>query len=82
MVFGDLMMVVREARNLTKNHKNQETKKHHILKCIVNEYKAINFLHLLRANNQQADIMANKGVGLDCGVLVCDQKVYKRKWIP
>ena len=76
------MMVVREARNLMKNHKNMATKTHHILKCMVNEYKAINFLHLLRANNQQVNIMANKGVDLDCGVLVCNQKDYKRYWIP
>ena len=32
----------------------------------------------VESNNQQANTMANKGVGLDCGVLVCDQKVYER----
>ena len=82
MVFGDSMMVVMEARNLMKNGKISVTKTHHILKCMVNEYKAINFLHLLRATNQQEDIMANKGVDLECGVLVCDQKVFMRNWIP
>ena len=82
MVFGDSMMVVREVRNLAKNRKNPATKTHHILKCIVNEYKVINFLYVLRENNKQTDTMANKGVGLNCGVLVCDQKVYKRNWIP
>ena len=82
VVFGDSMTVVKEAKNLMKKRKNLVTKTHHILKCMVNKYKAINFLHLLRANNQQADIMANKGVDLDCGVLVCDQKDYKRSWVP
>ena len=58
---------------LTRNRNNPVTKTHHLLKCIVNEYKAINFLHVLRKINKQANIMANKGVGLDCGYLVCDQ---------
>ena len=82
VVFRDSMLVVREARNLMKKRKNLVTKTHHILKCMVNEYKAINFLHLLRANNQHVNIIANKGVDLDCGVLVCNQKDYKRNWIP
>ena len=73
MVFGDSIMVTGEARKLTKNRKNLATQTHHLLKCIVNDYKAINFLHILRENNKQADIMANKVVGLDCGYLVCDQ---------
>ena len=46
VVFGDSIMVVREARNIKKNHKNPTTKIHHLLKCIVNEYNAINFLHV------------------------------------
>ena len=76
------MMVIRKARNPMKNRKNPVSKTHHILKYMINEFKAINFIHLLRANNYQADIMANKGVYLDCGVLVCNQKVYKRNWVP
>ena len=32
VVFGDSMMVIREARNLEKNRKNPTTKTHHILK--------------------------------------------------
>ena len=51
VVFGDLMMVIRESRILVKNCKIPSTKTHHILKCMVDEYKAINFLHRLRANN-------------------------------
>ena len=78
VILGDVMIVIMEARNLLKNQKKPTTKTHHILKCMVDEYKAINFLHLLRANNQQANIMENKGVDLDYGVLVCDQKDYKR----
>ena len=82
VVFEDSMLVIREARNLMNKCKNLLTKTHPILKCMVNEYKAINFLHLLKENNQQADIMANKGVDLDYGILVYDQKNYKRNWIP
>ena len=55
-----------------QKRKNSVTKTHRILKCMVSEYKAINFLHLHRENNKQADIMANKGVDLDCGVFVFD----------
>lgn len=82
VVIGDSLMVIRETRNITKNRKNPSAKMHYLLKCIVNDFKAINFLHVLRAYNQQADIMANKGAGLNCGVLVCDQKAYDRNWIP
>ena len=82
VIRGDSMMFIMEERNLLKNRKKPATKTHHILKCMVDEYKAIKFLHLLRANNQQVDIMANKGVDLECGVLVYDQKVFMRNWIP
>ena len=82
MVFGDLIMVIGEVRKRTRNCKNPVTKTHHLLKCIVNEYKAINFLHVMRENSKQANIMANKGMGLDCGDLVCNQQAYERNWIP
>ena len=36
VVFGDSVMVIRDVRKLTKNHKNPTTKIHHLLKCIVN----------------------------------------------
>ena len=49
---------------------------------MVNDYKAINFLHVLRENNKQAYSMANKGVDLDYGNLLCDQQDYERKWVP
>ena len=61
VVFGDSSMVIGEAQKLMRNRKNPVTKTHHLLKCIVNDYKVINFLHVLRENNKQADIMANKG---------------------
>ena len=69
-------MVIGEVWKLMRNRKNPVTKTHHLLKCIVNDYKAINSLHVLRENNKQADIMDNKGVGLDCGDLLCDQHAY------
>ena len=82
MVFGDSSMVIGEAGKLMRNQKNQVNKTHQLLKCIVNDYKAINFLHVLRENNKQANIMANKGVELDWGDLLCNQHAYKRNWIP
>ena len=82
VVFGDLSMVIGEARKMTRNQKNPITKTHNLLKSIVNEYKSINLLHVLRENNKQADIMANQGVGIDCGILVCDQQDNERNWIP
>ena len=82
VIHGDSMMVVMEERNLLKNRKRPVTKTHHILKCMVDVYKVINLLHLVRENNQQANIRANKGVDLECGILVCDQKVFMRNWIP
>ena len=81
VVFSDSCMVIGEARKLMMNQKNQVTKTRHLLKCIVNYYKAINFLHVLRENKKQADSMANKGVGLDCEDLLCDQQAYERNWI-
>ena len=75
-------MVIGEARKLMRDRKNLVTKTHHLLKRIVNDYTAINFLHVLRENNKQADIMAIKGVGLDFGDLLCDQHAYERNWIP
>ena len=58
-VFGDSCMVIGEARNLVRNRKSPITKTHHLLKCMENEYKAINFLHILRENNTHVDRMAN-----------------------
>ena len=49
---------------------------------MVNDYNAINFLHVLRENNKQVDSMANKGVELDCGDLLYDQQNYERNWTP
>ena len=82
MLFGDSSMVIGESWKMTMKQKNPITKTHHHLKSIVNEYKSINFLHVLREKNKQADIMANKGEGLDYGILVCDQQENERKWIP
>ena len=72
MVFGDSCMVIGEARKIAMNRKNTITKTHHLLKCMVNEFKAINFIHILRENNKQAESMANKGVDLDCGSMLCN----------
>ena len=73
VVFGDSCMVIGEARKIARNRKKIVNKTQHLLKCMVNEFKAINFLHVLRENNKQADSMANKGVDLDCSSLLCNQ---------
>ena len=78
VVFGDSSIVIGEAWKLMRNQKNPITKTHHLLKCIVNDYKAINFLHILRENNNQEVIMANNGVGIGCDDLLCDQQDNER----
>ena len=80
--FGDSCMVIGEARNLVRNRKSPITKTHQLLKCVASEFKAINFLHILRENNTNADRMANQGVDLECGSLLCDQQDLERNWIP
>ena len=80
--FGDSCMVIVEARKLVRNRKSLIKKNHHLLKCMLNDYKAINFLHILRENNKHAISMANKGVELDCRDILCDQQDYERNWIP
>ena len=82
VVFRDSCMVIGEARKLVRNRKNPITKNHHLFNFMVNDYKSINSLHVLRENNKQADSMANKGVDLDCRNLLCDQQDYERNWIP
>ena len=59
-VFGDSCMVIGEVRNLVRNRKSPITKTHHLLKCVESEFKAINFLHILRENNSHADRLANR----------------------
>ena len=74
-------MVIGEARNLVRNRKSPITKTHQLLKCVASEFKAINFLHILRENNSHADRLANQGVDLECGTLLCDQHDLERNWI-
>ena len=61
-VYGDLLMVIREARKLNKNYKSLAMKLHHIFNFLGREIKSLKLFHILRANNKQADVMANKGV--------------------
>ena len=49
--FGDSCMVTGKARNLVRTRKSLITKTHQLLKCVASEFKAINFLHILRENN-------------------------------
>ena len=81
-VFGDSLMVTREGRKLSKNYKSLSIKLHYILKCLGSEFKSLKFFHILRANNKQEDLMANKGVLLECGVLVCNEERHGIRWIP
>ena len=50
-VYGDSLMVIREARLLYKKMKSPITKMHHILICLGREFKSIKFFHILRKNN-------------------------------
>ena len=52
VVYGDSLMVIREARLLYKKMKSPITKMHHILICLGREFKYIKFFHILRTNNK------------------------------
>ena len=47
VVFGDSLLVIREARKLIENYKNPSTKMHHIFNNLVSEFNIINFLYIL-----------------------------------
>ena len=61
-IFGDSLMITSEAINLIKNYNSTSIKLHYTFTFLVNEFKALNFFHILRENNNEADLMANKGV--------------------
>ena len=75
-------MVTKEAIFLYKKIKNPTIKMHPILIYPGREFKYIKFFHILRTNNKQADLMANKGVSLDYGELVCNEDMIGISWIP
>ena len=81
-VIGDSLIVIREAVRISINWKIPTSKMHHLLLYLGKEFKSISFLHVLRGQNHQADIMANKGVGLRCRVLEKDNDILENIWIP
>ena len=81
-VIRDSLIVIKEARKIYKNWKTPSTKMHNMLLCLVKEFKNITFLHILRGRNHQADSMANKGAGLNCGVMEKDSVIKENVWIP
>ena len=72
VVFGDVLLIIREARKIVRNYKIPFTKMHHIFNSLVSEFNAINFLHILRTKNHVAYQIANKGVQLDFGYIICN----------
>ena len=81
VVFGDSILVIREARKLVRKYKIPSTNMHHIFNSLVSEFNSINFIHILRTNNQFADQMANKGVELDFGFIICNGNNLERCWV-
>ena len=81
-VIRDSLIVIREARKIHKNWKIPSTKMHNMLLCLVKEFKNITFLHVLRGQNHRDDSMANKGAGLNCGVMEKDSVISENVWIP
>ena len=81
-VYGDSLMVIREERLLYKKIKSPTIKMHHILICLGREFKYIKLFHIVRTNNKQADIMANRGFLIDYGELVCNEERKGISWIP
>ena len=82
IAIGDSLLVTREARNISRNQKSPSFKMHHLLFYLVKEFKTIIFLHVLRGQNHRANSMANKEVGLCCGVLEKDNVILENMWIP
>ena len=82
IVYGDSLMVIREARLLYNKIKNPTIKMHHILICLGREFRSIKFFHILRSNNKQVDLMANRGVLIDYGELVYNEEMKGISWIP
>ena len=81
-VYGDSLMVIREARFLYKKIKTPTIKMHHILIYLGRDFKSIKFFHILRTNNKQVDLMAKKGVLQDYGELICNEERKGTSWIP
>ena len=82
VVFDDLLLVIREARKLAKNYKRPSNKLHHIFNSLIGEFNAVHFLHILRSNNQSADQVANIGVQLDYGFMICNGNNPEHCWVP
>ena len=82
VVFGDSLLVIREVRKLARNYKRPSNKMHHIFNCLIGEFDAVNFLHILRSNNQSADQMENIGVQLDYGFMICNRNNPECCWVP
>ena len=81
-VFGEPLMVAREERNLSNNHKSSSIKLQYTFEYLVSDFKILKFFHIMRENNKQADQMANKGVLNGCGILICNEEGHQRSWIP
>ena len=81
-VIKDSLIVIGEARRIYKNWKTPYTKMHNTLLCLVKEFKNITFLHVLRGQSHRDDSMANKGAGLNCGVMEKDSVISENVWIP
>ena len=47
VVFRDPLLVIREVRKLVKNYKSTANKMLHIFISLINEFNAVNFLHIL-----------------------------------
>ena len=82
VVYGDSLMVIKEARLLYKKIKNLTIKMHHILICLGREFGSIKFFHILRTNNKQVDLTANRGVLLYYGDIVYNEEMKGISWIP
>ena len=81
-MFEDSLLVIREVRKLARNYKRPSNKMHHIFNGLISEFNDVNFLHILRSNNQFADQMAIIGVQLEYGFMICNRKNPERCWVP
>lgn len=82
VVVGDSLIIIREARSISKQRKNPSSKIHFPLLSIVKEFKDISFFHILRDLNSQVNSMATLGVNLRYGTLEYDHTLIENVWVP
>ena len=81
-VLGNSLLVIIKVRKLVKNYKSPFSKVHHIFNSLINEFNAVNFLHILQENNIYADQMENSGAKLNYGCMISNGNTLEHCCVP